>query len=200
MAKSNLSNGVKALIERHAAVEGTVTGANALVECGNISNADPDEAIFQAGDEFTVPSADNLADAVFVARLGTAKVPAVAVDMKDGSAKVLYLSSLRKRVVEFEETADGFVSKRDAAGAVISHSVGEDSTTSAKAKSLYQEIKNLPTAKAIAERIAGKTFVVKSVLGPYQTSRIGVKKDEYGNESRGVVGLRNTSINVFEEK
>lgn len=191
MAKSNLSNGVKALIERHAAVEGTVTGANALVECGNISNQDPDEAIFQKGDEFTVPAAENLADAVFVARLGTAKVPAVAVDMKDGSAKVLYLSSLRKRVVEFEETAEGFVSKRDASGAVISHCAGTP---------LYQEIKNLPTAKAIAERIAGKTFIVKDVLGPYQTSRIGVMKDEYGNESRGVVGLRNTSINVFEEK
>ena len=48
-------------------------------------------------------------------------------------------------------------------------------------------------------KICEKTFEVKDVLGPFQTSRIGTVKDEYGNESRGVVGLRNTNINVFEE-
>lgn len=190
MAKTNLSNGVKALVERHAAVEGTLVGMNAFNELGNISNADPDEAIFQKGDKFTVPAAESIADAVFVARLNGTKVPAIAVDMADGSAKVLYLSSLRKRVVEYEETPEGFTSKRDANGTVISHCADTP---------LYKQIKNLPTAQAIASAIAGKTFVVKDVLGPYQTSRIGVKKDEYGNESRGIVGLRNTSINVFEE-
>ena len=191
MAKGNgLSNSVKALVERHAAVEGTLTGMNALNELGNISNADPDEAIFQKGDKFTVPGKDDIADAVFVARLGTSKVPAVAVDMADGTGKVLYLSSMRKRVVEYEETPDGPAQKRDAAGAVISHCAGTP---------LYQKIKNLPTARAIAEEIAGKTFIVKDVLGPFKTSRVGVIKDEYGNESRGVVGVRNTNINVFEE-
>ena len=190
MAKTNLSESSKALIERHKAVAGTMTGAEALAELSNISNADPDEAIFQKGDKFTCPAKELIGDAVFVARLGNSKVPAMVVDMAGGGSKVLYLSSMRKRVVEYEETPEGFVSRRDAAGAVISHSAGTP---------LYEKIKNLPTAKAIAEEIAGKTFEVKDVLGPFQTSRIGTVKDEYGNESRGVVGLRNTNINVFEE-
>lgn len=194
MAKSELSIGVKALVERHRAVEGTLVGAEAIRECANISNADPEEAVFQKGDKFTVPGVENVAEAVFVARLGTAKVPAVAVDMADGSSKVLYLSALRKRVVEFEETADGFVSRRNAEGAVISHCAGDVP----EGKAVYQKIKNLPTAEAIIKEIAGKTFTVRDVLGPFQTSRVGVVKDEYGNESRGVVGLRNTNINVFE--
>lgn len=190
MAKTNLSESSKALIERHKAVAGTMVGAEALAELGNISNADPDEAIFQKGDKFTCPAKELIGDSVFVARLGASKVPAMVVDMAGGGSKVLYLSSMRKRVVEYEETPEGFVSRRDAAGAVISHSAGTP---------LYEKIKNLPTAKAIAEEIAGKTFEVKDVLGPFQTSRIGTVKDEYGNESRGVVGLRNTNINVFEE-
>lgn len=190
MAKSTLSESSKALIERHKAVAGTMVGAEALAELGNISNADPDEAIFQKGDKFTCPAKELIGDSVFVARLGTSKVPAMVVDMAGGGSKVLYLSSMRKRVVEYEETPEGFVSRRDATGAVISHSAGTP---------LYEKIKNLPTAKAIAEEIAGKTFEVKDVLGPFQTSRIGIVKDEYGNESRGVVGLRNTNINVFEE-
>ena len=190
MAQTTISMGVKALVARHAAVEGTLVGANALNEFGNISNVDPDEAIFAKGDTFTVPAKELIGDASFVSRLGTAKVPAVAVDMTDGSAKVLYLSSMRKRVVEYEEKPEGFVPKRDAAGAVVSFSAGTP---------LYQKIKNLPTAKAIAEEIAGKKFTVKDVIGPIQTSRIGIVKDEYGNESRGVVGLRNTNIYVFEE-
>lgn len=190
MAKSTLSESSKALIERHKAVAGTMVGAEALAELGNISNADPDEAIFQKGDKFTCPAKELIGDSVFVARLGTSKVPAMVVDMAGGGSKVLYLSSMRKRVVEYEETPEGFVSRRDAAGAVISHSAGTP---------LYEKIKNLPTAKAIAEEIAGKTFEVKHILGPFQTSRIGTVKDEYGNESRGVVGLRNTNINVFEE-
>jgi hypothetical protein len=199
MAKSTLSESSKALIERHKAVAGTMVGAEALAELGNISNADPDEAIFQKGDKFTCPNKELIGESVFVARLGTSKVPAMVVDMAGGGSKVLYLSSMRKRVVEYEEGPEGFVSRRNPAGAVISHSVGEDDSTSAKAKALYTTIKNKPTARAIAEEIAGKTFEVKDVLGPFQTSRIGTVKDEYGNESRGVVGLRNTNINVFEE-
>lgn len=204
MAKGNLSESSKALIERHKAVAGTTVGAEALAELGKISNADPDEAIFQKGDKFTCPAKDLIGDAVFVARLGTSKVPAMVVDMVDANgngigSKVLYLSSMRKRVVEYEEGPEGFISRRNPSGVVISHSVGEDAKTSAKAKALYTTIKNKPTALAIANEIAGKTFEVKDVLGPFQTSRIGTVKDEYGNESRGVVGLRNTSINVFEE-
>ena len=117
------------------------------------------------------------------------------MDMDNGGSKVLYLSSMRKRVIEFEETADGFSSKRNATGAVISHCAGDH----AEGKAVYEKIKNLPTAKAIAEEIAGKHFEIIDVLGPFQTSRVGTIKDEYGNESRGVVGLRNTNINVFKE-
>lgn len=199
MAKTTLSESSKALIERHRAVAGTMVGAEALAELGNISNADPDEAIFQKEDVFTCPAKELIGDSVFVARLGTSKVPAMVVDMKGGGSKVLYLSSMRKRVVEYEQQPDGFVSRRDASGTVISHSVGEDASTSAQAKALYNLIKNKPTARAIADEIAGRTFKVVDVLGPFQTSRVGTVKDEYGNESRGVVGLRSTSINVFEE-
>ena len=107
MAKTTLSESSKALIERHKAVAGTMVGAEALAELGNISNADPDEAIFQKEDVFTCPAKELIGDSVFVARLRTSKVPAMVVDMKGGGSKVLYLSSMRKRVVEYEQQPDG---------------------------------------------------------------------------------------------
>lgn len=191
MAQTNaLSQSVQAIIARHKAVEGTKVGLEAFNELKTISNADPEEAIFLKGDKFTVPT--DLESSTVVVRLGTSKVPAVAVDMADGTAKLLYLTSLRKRVTEYEEDAvEGFKPRRDAAGAVITHTAGTE---------LYTQMKNMPTAEAIAQAIAGKTFEVVDVLGPFQTSRIGEKKDAYGQTVRGVVGLRNTNIPVFEQK
>lgn len=187
-----ITPGVLSLVQRHAAVEGTKTGAAAFESLKNISNADPNEAIWNKGDKFTVPAADELDKAVFVAKLGDANVPAIAVQLVGSDdAKVLYLSALRKRVIQYEEKDGEFVPVRNSEGAPVVH----QTTNTA----LLNDIMKQPTAAAIASFIAGKTFEVQDVIAGIQTSRIGTKKDEYGNETRGVVGLRKTSIPVFVE-
>lgn len=193
MAKqAAIGQGILDLVERHKAVEGTQVGNAALESLNKISNADPNEAIWEKGDKFTVPAKEDLDKAVFVAKLGEVKVPAIAVQLVGSdNAKVLYLSALRKRVIQYEEKDGEFVPVRTAEGAPVVHQ-----TTNTQ---LLNDIMKQPTAGAIANFIAGKTFEVKDVIAGIQTSRIGVKKDEYGNETRGVVGLRNTSIPVFVE-
>ena len=105
--------------------------------------------------------------------------------------------------------ADGMVLQRDAKTAVWGTAdAGERVTVSFAGQSVSAtadaEGRWLVRLAPMAASKEGRTLrangvEVKDVLGPFQTSRIGTVKDEYGNESRGVVGLRNTNINVFEE-
>lgn len=190
-----LPEGVKMLVQRHAAVEGTEVGTKAISSMKKLTNADPSEGVWNKGDEFTVPPMNLIEGAAFVASINGNKAPAVAVSCTNGSDKVLYLSTLKKNIVEYEETEDGFDTKKNADGTTVTHFAGSDGTDG----TLRKEIMGKATVGDILESIAGRTFKVTEVMGPYKTSRLNRKYDEHGNASYEVIGLRNSSIPVFVE-
>ena len=196
MAKmEQLPEGVKMLVNRHAAVAGTEVGAAALNSMKKLTNADPTEGVWNQNDQFTIPPTDLINEAVFVAMINGNKAPAVAVHCENGQDKVLYLSTLKKNVVEYEETEDGFQTKKNPDGSVVTHYAGDETGGTA----LRKEIMGKATVGDIISALAGRTFKVSSIMGPYKTSRLKPVYDGQGNRSYEVVGLRNTSIPVFEE-
>jgi hypothetical protein len=192
MAQTKVSDGVAMLVARHAATEGCKVGTNALGEVKKISNADPSEGIWAKGDEFTVPAKELLDQAVFVAMVNGNKAPAIAVDLKNGGAKVLYISTLKKNVIEYEEDGDQYSIKKQADG---SNTPAHFADTP-----LRKEIMGKATVGDIIDCLAGRTFRVADIMGPYKTSRLKAKFNAVGQrDGYEVVGLRNTSIPVFEE-
>lgn len=197
MAQTTISDGIKMLVARHAATEGCEVGTKALATVKKISNADPSEGVWNKGDEFTVPGKELIDQAVFVAMVNGNKAPAIAVDLKNGTSKVLYISSLKKNVIEYEEDGDQYQIKKDAAGNNIpAHFAGEE----VGGTPLRKEIMNKATIGDIIDCLAGRTFRVADIMGPYKTSRLKAKTNAFGQrDGYEVVGLRNTSIPVFEE-
>jgi hypothetical protein len=197
MAKmEKLPEGVEMLVKRHAAVAGTEVGTAAINSMKKLTNADPSEGVWNPGDQFTVPPADLIDQAAFVAAINGNKAPAVAVHCENGQDKVLYLSTLKKNVVVYEETEDGYVTKKKADGTAETHFAGEETGGSP----LRKEIMSKATVGDILMGLAGRTFKVASVMGPYKTSRLKATYNAAGQrDGYEVVGLRNTSIPVFEE-
>ena len=192
MAQSTITEGIKMLVARHAATEGCEVGNKAIAAVKKISNADPSEGVWQPGDEFTIPAANEIEKAVFVSLVNGNKAPAIAVETKSGTPKVLYISSLKKNVIEYEEDGDQYVIKKDAAG----NNVPAHFADTPLRKAIMQKA----TVGDIIDYLAGKTLRVKELMGPYKTSRLKAKTDALGRrDGYEVVGLRNTSIPVFEE-
>lgn len=190
MAKSELSQGCLMLVERHKAA-GAEIGSTAMAAMKKISNTDPSEGVWNKGDEFSIPAAEDLEKVAFIAKVNGNNAPAVAVHCKNGQDKVLYLSTLKKNVVVYEETEDGFVTKKNADGTTETHFADTE---------LRKEIMGKATVGDILNSLAGRTFKVDSVMGPYQTSRLKAKYTPTGQrDGYEVVGLRNSSIPVFVE-
>lgn len=186
---TKLPEGVETLVRRHAAA-GAAIGSTALNSMKKLTNADPSEGIWAKDDQFEVPAANLIEQAVFVASINGNSAPAIAVQCSNGMSKVLYLSTLKKNVVEYEETEDGYQTKKNADGSTITHFADTP---------LRKEVMSKATVGEIVESLAGRTFRVADVMGPYKTSRLKANYDANGNRSYEVVGLRNTSIPVFEE-
>lgn len=192
MAQTTITDGIKMLVARHAATEGCEVGTKALATVKKISNADPSEGVWNPGDEFTIPAANEIEQAVFVAMVNGNKAPAIAVETKNGTPKVLYLSSLKKNVIEYEEDGDQYSIKKDAQGNNVPAHFADTSFR----KAIMQKA----TVGDIIDYLAGKTLKVTSIMGPYKTSRLKAKFNSLGQrDGYEVVGLRNTSIPVFEE-
>lgn len=190
MAKSELSQGCLMLVERHKAA-GAEIGSTAMAAMKKISNTDPSEGVWNKGDEFSIPAAEDLEKVAFIAKVNGNNAPAVAVHCKNGQDKVLYLSTLKKNIVVYEETEDGFVTKKNADGTTETHFADTE---------LRKEIMGKATVGDILNALAGRTFKVDSVMGPYQTSRLKAKYTPTGQrDGYEVVGLRNSSIPVFVE-
>ena len=192
MAQSTITDGIKMLVARHAATEGCEVGSSALATVKKISNADPSEGIWAKGDEFTIPAANEIEKAIFVSMVNGNKAPAIAVETKNGTPKVLYLSTLKKNVIEYEEDGDQYVIKKDAQG----NNVPAHFADTPLRKAIMQQA----TVGDIVNYLAGKTLRVSDIKGPYKTSRLKAKFNALGQrDGYEVVGLRNTSIPVFEE-
>lgn len=190
MAKTEISAGCLMLVERHKAA-GAEIGSTAMSAMKKISNTDPSEGVWNPGDEFVVPSAEDLDKVAFIAKVNGNNAPAIAVHCTNGMDKVLYLSTLKKNVVEYEETEDGYTTKKNSDGSTITHFADTP---------LRKEIMSKATVGDIVGSLAGRKFKVDSVMGPYQTSRLKAKYTPTGQrDGYEVVGLRNSSIPVFVE-
>lgn len=190
MAKTEISAGCLMLVERHKAA-GAEIGSTAMSAMKKISNTDPSEGVWNKGDEFEVPAAEDLDKVAFIAKVNGNNAPAIAVHCTNGMDKVLYLSTLKKNVVEYEETEDGYTTKKNSDGSTITHFADTP---------LRKEIMSKATVGDIVGSLAGRKFKVDSVMGPYQTSRLKAKYTPTGQrDGYEVVGLRNSSIPVFVE-
>lgn len=190
MAKTQISAGCLMLVERHKAA-GAEIGSTAMSAMKKISNTDPSEGVWNKGDEFEVPSAEDLDKVAFIAKVNGNNAPAIAVHCTNGMDKVLYLSTLKKNVVEYEETEDGYTTKKNSDGSTITHFADTP---------LRKEIMSKATVGDIVGSLAGRKFKVDSVMGPYQTSRLKAKYTPTGQrDGYEVVGLRKSSIPVFVE-
>lgn len=190
MAKTQISAGCLMLVERHKAA-GAEIGSTAMSAMKKISNTDPSEGVWNAGDEFEVPAAEDLDKVAFIAKVNGNNAPAIAVHCTNGMDKVLYLSTLKKNVVEYEETEDGYTTKKNSDGSTITHFADTP---------LRKEIMSKATVGDIVSSLAGRKFKVDSVMGPYQTSRLKAKYTPTGQrDGYEVIGLRNSSIPVFVE-
>ena len=190
MAKTEISAGCLMLVERHKAA-GAEIGSTAMSAMKKISNTDPSEGVWNTGDEFEVPAAEDLDKVAFIAKVNGNNAPAIAVHCTNGMDKVLYLSTLKKNVVEYEETEDGYTTKKNSDGSTITHFADTP---------LRKEIMGKATVGDIVGSLAGRKFKVDSVMGPYQTSRLKAKYTPTGQrDGYEVVGLRNSSIPVFVE-
>lgn len=190
MAKTQISAGCLMLVERHKAA-GAEIGSTAMSAMKKISNTDPSEGVWNKGDEFEVPAAEDLDKVAFIAKVNGNNAPAIAVHCTNGMDKVLYLSTLKKNVVEYEETEDGYTTKKNSDGSTITHFADTP---------LRKEVMGKATVGDILSSLAGRKFKVDSVMGPYQTSRLKAKYTPTGQrDGYEVVGLRNSSIPVFVE-
>lgn len=201
MAQTTITDGIKMLVARHAATEGCEVGSKALAAVKKISNADPSEGVWAEGDQFTIPAANEIEQAVFVAMVNGNKAPAIAVETTTGTPKVLYISSLKKNVIEYEEDGDQYVIKKQADGTnVPAHFARVDGAEDGAETPLRKAVMQQATVGDIITFLAGKTLKVSKIMGPYKTSRLKAKTDALGRrDGYEVVGLRNTSIPVFEE-
>ena len=200
MAQSTITDGIKMLVARHAAA-GAEIGEKAFLAVKKISNADPSEGVWAVGDEFTIPTADEIKQALFVAMVNGNQAPAIAVETKNGTPKVLYLSSLKKNVIEYEEDGDQYQIRKDASGVNIpAHFARVGGDEDAAETPLRKAVMQKATVGDIVDFLAGKTLKVSHIMGPYKTSRLKAKFTATGQrDGYEVVGLRNTSIPVFEE-
>jgi hypothetical protein len=192
MAQTTITDGIKMLVARHAATEGCEVGSKAIAAVKKISNADPSEGVWAENDQFTIPAKEEIEQAVFVAMVNGNKAPAIAVETTTGVPKVLYISSLKKNVIEYEEDGDQFVVKKQADGSNVPPHFADTE--------FRKEIMKKATVGDIIDFLAGKTLKVTKIMGPFKTSRLKAKTDALGRrDGYEVVGLRNTSIPVFEE-
>jgi hypothetical protein len=201
MAQTTITDGIKMLVARHAATEGCEVGSKAIAAVKKISNADPSEGVWAEGDQFTVPAANEIEQAIFVAMVNGNKAPAIAVETTAGVPKVLYISSLKKNVIEYEEDGDQYVVKKQADGTnVPAHIARVGGAEDGAETPLRKAVMKQATVGNIIDFIAGKTLKVTKIMGPYKTSRLKAKTDALGRrDGYEVVGLRNTTIPVFEE-
>jgi hypothetical protein len=102
----------------------------------------------------------------------------------------LYLPTLIKQVVEYEEANGECRIKKNPDGTYVKHFADTP---------LRREILSKNTVSDILHALSGRTFRVSTIMGPYKTSRLKMTYDNYGQKRLEIAELRETTIPVFEE-
>ena len=185
MAQSEIRFDIRYLVQLHAVCEGTVLGTKAMESMKKLTTRDDLQHHFQVGDQFTIPGQESLEEFSFVTDVSGRKIPAVAVQCTSGEPKILYLSTLIKQVVEYEETNGEYRIKKNLDGTYVTHFADTP---------LRREILAQNTVADILHALSGRTFRVSMIMGPYKTSRFKI-----GQEGLEIAELQETTIPVFEE-
>lgn len=191
----NFSEATKSLLKRHETKTGKV-GMNAVEDFDNMRFRDASENRFAEGEEIFIPK--DVKNYIVSDVFNGVSIGSIACVNGAGKAKLLPLGSLTKTVPEYEQNADGtFAPRHDKNGQPITHNAddGEESGEN----QLRQLMLGTGTMTEAVEALAGKTLKVAKVLGPYKTARWSNHKLSDGTNDRVIVGLRPTSVNVYEE-
>ena len=168
MAKEIVSDALVALRARMAAQKAkffnSIEAAHAALQ--SIPNVDVNSSIWNVGDQTTLPEGDALAENLTVTEFNGTSVPAIMCD----NGKLLYLSSLKKKVPEY----------------------GQDLQPTGKifhsGTKLFAAVDKLGTADCL-DLIAGKTIKV--------TGMQHCTGARYGKD-RTPISVRNVNIPEFE--
>lgn len=190
MAQTTFSSGIRELVLRHAACEGTVLGTKEMESMKKLTTKDVLQHYFQVGDQFTIPGQELLEEFSFVIDVNGSKIPAVAVQCTSGEPKRLCLPTLIKQVVEYEESNGEYRIKKNTDGTYVTHFADTP---------LRREILAKNTVADILYALSGRTFRVSSIMGPYKTSRLKKTYDYLGQIKIEIAELQETTIPVFEE-
>lgn len=196
-----LVGNLKSAAARHLAGGNGKVGMTCLASLSDIANGGNEAAVWNIGDAFDVPNAENLADQLFINSLDagdrTIETPGLIVlTTKEGApAKDFYFSTPRKRVVEYKKVGTEYIagdsiSALDAINKAREQNVITEEEAES-ARKLYNDHTNAATAEEVynlyANNYQGKRFTCKYVLQRETARRVN-----------GVVaGIRRTNIPVF---
>lgn len=152
-------------------------------EMAGKANVNFEDLSWPVGTSFTVPDTAVLEKSLFCSSVNDNKAFGITVLCDNGMAKNLYLSSLKKSLVPYKATAEGFA-------------IDEDKPICQSDTPFYQEVMNCPTEDAIFNLIAskkGKKIKVDRVL-ECQTAKMS-----YANKEDGPVpvGLKKGKVCCF---
>lgn len=187
MARANstkLSAGSNAVLNRICVAESeTILGANAITAIGEMVNRNGEVGTWNVGDEFVIPAKEVLEDSLFVQPVGApdadgnrSKAAGIAVDLINGASKVLYLSTLKKSAMEYNDKWQP----------TVAHQSSTDFAKTCLGCATLGEVFQ------VLENNAGKKVRVTNV-DRFKTARF-----KYENGVPVVCGLRNTSVPHFE--
>ena len=123
---------------------------------------------------------------------GGATLGALAVENTDGMGKLLYISTLKKNVLEYkkDEVTGAIEMVRDENGRPKQYPNPQDYTDVSKA------IRKLATLGAVVKELAGRTIEVKHVIENITTAKFE-REMVNGVEKPVITGTRVTSVPMF---
>lgn len=190
-----IADGTQVIVDRYKA-QGADFGISALQK---IPVNDISAAVFQKGDVLFLPhTKEEMSKKAFVAKINGNNAPAIPCLDANGNARVLYLSTLRKEVLEYEQHEDGTVGVKRENGVAVRHTAD---TLDGQPNALRKLILSCGNMAQACNALVGKVIRVKDISDPITTSRIISDPSDPTGRRRiaSSTETRTTTITVFED-
>ena len=171
---------VKNIMERYEVQDDVKTGEQAYESMAKLSNVDPSESTFNQGDVIEFPNEETLKKCCILRPFRTRMLGALAVQTTNGESKLLYVSTLRKRIRPYKVEN----------GQVVPDMKAEPLVSSTK---LYKDVLSCATLAHVVKLLAGKAIEVSKVLETDSAPRY-----EDVNGTSKITGLQNGRVPCFE--
>lgn len=190
-----ISDGIQVIVDRYKA-QGADFGISAMQK---IPVNDISAAVFQEGDVLYLPRTKQEMDKVaFIAKINGNNAPAIPCLDANGTSRVLYLSTLRKEVLEYEQHDDGTVGVKRENGVAVRHTAD---TIDGVPNSLRKLVLSCGNMAQACDKLVGKVIRVKKISDPITTSRIITDPSDPTGRRRiaSPTETRTTTVTVFED-